>query len=142
MATYKDQIFKEGVQAGIEREIARIKAVEANTLPGHEKLIKDMIMDGKTTGAEAATAIIEAERKLKNTLLNQHQSDAPDPVMPASTDNEDVDTTTMSLEDKLKHQWEKDATVRAEYDNDFDVYVAAERAIAEGLVKISGRKGE
>lgn len=70
----------EGLQAGADAERARIRAVEAQALPGHEALIADMKFDGKTTGPEAAVRILAAEREKGGAMLAQLAADAPAPV--------------------------------------------------------------
>jgi len=66
----------EGAQA--ERE--RISAVRAQALPGHEALIEQFAFDGKTTGAEAAAAVLAAERALRDSQALALANDAPPPV--------------------------------------------------------------
>ena len=48
---------------GSANERARIADVRAQTMPGHEALIETLAADGKTTGAEAAMAVVAAEKK-------------------------------------------------------------------------------
>lgn len=53
---------------GAESERQRIAAVRARSLPGHEALIDRLAADGKTTGLEAADAVLAAE---KSNLANR-----------------------------------------------------------------------
>lgn len=53
----------EGETAGRTAETQRVSAVFANSLPGHEKLIQALALDGQTSGPEAAAQIIAAEKK-------------------------------------------------------------------------------
>jgi hypothetical protein len=78
----KDAGRTEGAAA--ERE--RIKAIEvqAEGMPGHEALVQEMKFDGKTTGPEAASRILEAEKKKKAARVVDIRADAPKPV-PAGT---------------------------------------------------------
>lgn len=69
--------------AGAERERARIQAVEAQTLPGHEALIAGLKFDGKTSGPEAAAAVLAAEREQRGKALANLGADAP-PVLRAA----------------------------------------------------------
>lgn len=57
-------IHAAGVAAGGAAERDRIQAVRAQALPGHEALIEKLAFDGKTTGPEAAVAVLGAERAL------------------------------------------------------------------------------
>ncbi len=66
----------EGLKAGAEAERERIKAVEAQSLAGHEGLIAAAKFDGKTTGPEAAVQIINAERALRGTKAAAIEADA------------------------------------------------------------------
>lgn len=52
-----------GKLEGQTAETQRVAAVFAVALPGHEKLIQTLALDGKTTGGEAAAQIIAAEKK-------------------------------------------------------------------------------
>jgi len=56
---------KEGVAA----EQARIKAVKAQTTPGHEALIETLMFDGETTGEQAAVKILAVEKRLRESKL-------------------------------------------------------------------------
>lgn len=53
----------EGYAEGHVAETQRVADVFAVALPGHEKLIQALAVDGKTTGGEAAAQIIAAEKK-------------------------------------------------------------------------------
>lgn len=53
----------QGYAEGVSAETERVKAVFANSLPGHGALIQELALDGKTTGPEAAAKIIAAEKK-------------------------------------------------------------------------------
>jgi capsid assembly protease len=53
----------EGYAEGHAAETKRVAEVFAVSLPGHEKLIQALAVDGKTTGGEAAAQIIAAEKK-------------------------------------------------------------------------------
>lgn len=50
---------------GAESERKRIADVRAQAIPGHEALIETLAADGKTTGPEAAMAIVAAEKTLR-----------------------------------------------------------------------------
>jgi ATP-dependent Clp protease protease subunit len=54
---------------GAKAERERIKGIEDNTLPGHEKLTAELKFDGKTSPAEAAVAILKAEKALGGRAL-------------------------------------------------------------------------
>lgn len=51
------------VAEGAAAERARIQSIEQVALPGHERLIARLKYDGKTTAAQAAQLMAEAERQ-------------------------------------------------------------------------------
>lgn len=65
---------------GVSAELARQKDVRAAALPGHEKLIEALAADGQTTGAEAAMAVLAAERGLRSAQQSARAADAPKPL--------------------------------------------------------------
>lgn len=68
---------------GAQAERDRIQAVRQQALPGHEALIEALAFDGKTTGPEAAAAVLAAEREARAAQARAHAADAPQAV-PAS----------------------------------------------------------
>lgn len=70
--------------AGAAAERQRISHVRAQALPGHESLIEALAFDGKTTGAEAAMAVLVAERARTASAAAAHAADAPAAVPHAS----------------------------------------------------------
>jgi len=76
---------------GATAELGRIRDVRAAALPGHEALIEALAFDGKTTGADAALAIIKAERESRTSHASARASDAVPAV--ASVETQTADTT-------------------------------------------------
>jgi signal peptide peptidase SppA len=68
------------VAEGAKAERERIQAVEAQTIPGHESLIAAMKFDGKSTGGDAAQAVLAAERKQRAAHATASAAEAPKPV--------------------------------------------------------------
>jgi type IV secretory pathway TrbL component len=75
-----DAAFAEGREAGASAENNRIKAVFAQALPGHDALIQTLAFDGKTTGPEAAAAILAAEKVTRDQIQVNLKADAPKPL--------------------------------------------------------------
>lgn len=71
------QIRSEALAEGATQERARIQAVRAQALPGHDALIETLAFDGKTTGPEAAAAVLAAERAVIQARTQAHANDAP-----------------------------------------------------------------
>lgn len=78
--TARDEGHKAGVEAGAKGERDRILGIEANALPGHEKLVAEMKADGKTTADQAAARIVAAERGSLEAAGKGLQADAPAPA--------------------------------------------------------------
>ena len=66
---------------GAESERQRIAAVRAQSMRGHEALIERLAADGRTTGPEAAVAVVAAEKALQANQAAVRQVEAP-PAVP------------------------------------------------------------
>lgn len=138
-------LLAEGRTAGATAERERIQAVEAQCLPGHEALIAGLKYDGKTTGPEAALAVLGAERQLRTTAAANLAADAPKPVAavaaPAVVPNaaaqaqaQDAAEAALPLEERCKARWDRDTAVRTEFGT-LAAYTAFTRAEESGRVK-------
>jgi signal peptide peptidase SppA len=69
---------------GASAERARIQAIEAQAIPGHEALIAALKYDGKSTAGDAAIAILAAEKQQRNAKAAALAADAPQalPLVP------------------------------------------------------------
>ncbi|WP_310601446.1 hypothetical protein [Desulfobulbus sp.] len=72
---------------GAQQERDRIAAVRAQSIPGHEDLVAKMELDGKSTGADAALAIVAAEKLARQQQGAQFLSGGPPAVIPAASDD-------------------------------------------------------
>jgi len=79
--------YEKGLADGKAAEVARIQGVKAQAMAGHEKLIEEMMFDGKTTGEQAAVKIVAAEKAVKDAALeamkNGMQASVPQVPPPA-----------------------------------------------------------
>ena len=80
LAEHHAPVFAAIRQQGAAAERERIQAVRAQLMPGHERLIESLAFDGKTTGPEAAVAVINAERAAADKRRAALASDTPPPV--------------------------------------------------------------
>jgi|TARA_Y100000310_G_scaffold194059_1_gene194051 signal peptide peptidase SppA len=107
----KEEALSDGFAKGKQDELDRIQAVQTQSLSGHEDLIESLKFDGKTTGPEAAVAVLEAEKrdgeKAKESLASGSIEALP-PVVDVSQD-EKTDYASMSVEDKAKAMWKDNA---------------------------------
>jgi capsid assembly protease len=127
---------------GANEECARIKAVKAVLLPGHEDLIERLMFDGQTTGPEAAALVIEAENGKRVLHLKAIKDDAPPPVAHAVAPGREAAAAAdaaLPLEERCKRTWDHDPNLRAEFGDRFESYLAFSRAEEKGSVKILRR---
>jgi capsid assembly protease len=87
LAQLQAEFSASATTAGAAEERARITAVRTQVLPGHEALIETLAFDGKTTGPEAAMAVLAAEKQHRTAAAAALASDAPQPLplTPAAT---------------------------------------------------------
>lgn len=80
------QVSAEFSALGATQERTRIQAVLAmgDGLPGHEKLLNGLAFDGKTTGPEAAQAVLVAEKATRSAAIAAHAADAPAAAKPSA----------------------------------------------------------
>src|SRR3989338_7616096 len=62
-------------EEGAKAETERVKSVKSQLIPGHEALIESLMLDGKTTGPEAAVAVLDAEKKLRVKAIEGFKAD-------------------------------------------------------------------
>lgn len=95
-------LLAEGEASGRAHEQARAAAVRAQHIPGHDALIERLAADGKTTGPDAAMAVLAAEKSLR-LAAQTAQAAAPPPVPAAlapdtATPAETFETKVAALE--------------------------------------------
>lgn len=120
-------IREEGLVAGraegalAERE--RIQAVEAQTLVGHEALIASLKFDGKTTGPEAAVAVLNAEREVAAKRKTDIYAGAPAPLphaaapvaAEAAAAAAKAGAGIPATEAAAQERWDADEAIRGEF---------------------------
>lgn len=93
-----DEGFNKGKQAGVEEgkklgadaERQRIQEVEAQSIPGHEAMINELRLDGKTTGAEAAVKVLAAEKAKTAQIAKDVKDEAPPAQQHAALGGDDI----------------------------------------------------
>jgi len=129
--------------AGAQAERDRIASVRAQSLPGHEKLIEQLATDGKTTGAEAAQAVLAAERSARLAHANAFAGDAPQPApassAPAVSAGAAAQDKSLPIEQRAKAEWDAKPEVRGEFAS-FESYLALRKAEESGRVRVLGKK--
>lgn len=130
-------LYAEIMKAGRGEELQRIKDVKEQLVPGHEALIDQFILDGHTTGAEAAKAIIKAEKELKEKGLSALNAAQPLPgATPPEPEGKKKVNPDAPIEERVKAEWDETPDVRKEFDNNYDVYLAFRKNEEAGNVRI------
>jgi hypothetical protein len=144
----KEAVKKEGAAA----ELARIKAVHAlgKKMPGHMATIEALMFDGKTTGPEAAMAIIEAEGGKREKHLADYKADGKDVLVPvvdgaaaeaaAEAAAKKPEDKTLPVEERAKAVWDASVEIRAEFSGKYETFLAYYKAEDAGTVKVIGKK--
>lgn len=104
------------VAEGAKAENDRIAGCEAASLPGHEAIVNSMKLDGKSTGADVALAIIAEEKKLRSSHLDAFKANAPAPLPHAAIDQVAAsDNSNLPLEERAKMDWDNKESIRKEF---------------------------
>ncbi len=85
LAQTNPALADELIQAGVAQEMERAVDVRAQLIPGHEALIEQMAADGQSTGADAAKAIVAAEKEVRASAQAAIMSETNQPVAAAET---------------------------------------------------------
>lgn len=140
LAQGKTEGVEAGIKAGAEKERDRIKAVEAQSLPGHEDLIASLKFDGVTTGEQAAVKVLAAEKALvtvkKDVYLSEHKQVVEQAVLTEEKKQAAASDKAPETDEEIKAAWDKDKALQAEFAGDFESYKAFTKASANGQVKI------
>jgi len=132
------------ITQGATTERERIKSVQAQALPGYDDLVAEMMYDGTTSGPEAAVRILQADKAARAGQAQAIRDDAAvlngaAPAAPAPAPQTQSDLSQLPLEDRCKAEYEKDATLRADFPTP-EAYIASERARTNGKLRIIGPK--
>jgi ClpP class serine protease len=128
-------ILNEGRTLGATAERERIQAVLAQALPGHETLVQGLAFDGKTTGPEAAVAVLTAERGTRKDTLQALLTESP-PPLPQPAGDPAKGESALPLEERCKAKWDRDPALRAEFGDSYATYLAYEKGITSGQVRV------
>lgn len=134
----KAESREEALVAGAQAETQRIKDIEALLIPGHEALVQTLKFDGKTTAAEAAIKLVQAEKGVQRATADALAADGVKPVAHAAAPAEGEEgggDGAPEGPDKWKAQYEKDSKLQAEFKT-FSAYEGYMRGVASGRVKI------
>lgn len=84
---------------GAQQERDRVADVRSQLIPGHEALISQMELDGKSTGSDAAKAIVAAEKLMRKQASQVLDDQANKPVPAGGDPNRTERATTMKRSD-------------------------------------------
>lgn len=126
------ELLEQIKKTGADAERSRIQEVLEVSIPGHEKVIAKLAFDGVTTGPQAAMIVLKAEKLARETLLKDHDKDAPLALkQPVPADDGKI-PENLKGEDRWKAEFEKSARLQEEFGT-VDIYIGAMKAdIARG----------
>jgi signal peptide peptidase SppA len=137
----------DGQKEGAEAERKRLTDMEALLIPGHESLLASCKADANCTAADFAMKQSVAEKTLRGKNLEMLKNDAVPPVKHDNAPEPGKDALDITgidpnlpLEEKAKAAWDKNPALREEFKDKFDAYLAFEKNVAAGRIKILGRK--
>lgn len=121
------ELLEQIKKTGADAERSRIQEVLEVAIPGHEKVIEKLAFDGVTTGPEAAMVILKAEKLARETLLKNHDADAPPALkQPAPSDTDKI-PENLKGEERWKAEFEKSSKLQEEFGT-ADIYIGAMKA--------------
>lgn len=124
---------------GAKAERDRLAGIDAVTLPGLEKIAAECKADADCTPEAAAVKMIGAAKDpgFKFLATQRANDDALPAIAPAAEPAAaEPAIETLPLKDRCEKQWKSDPSLRAEFDDDFEAYVAAEKALTSGNARI------
>jgi ATP-dependent Clp protease, protease subunit len=136
-----ETLFERGAAEGAKRERARITALLklADKVPGHTKLIRDAVADGKATEGTVAIQILHVDSAHRETTLQQRRAEAPKPVStarpPTDAQPSRVDESRLPLEERARLKWDRSPELRAEFGDVWERYLAYVKADEAGAIR-------
>lgn len=137
---------------GATAERERILGVQAQgaKLPGHAALIARLVDDGKSTAADAALALVEAEHATAERRREAIGADRLQPVDFAAAPSASADAgldqsaqasadANLPVEQRCEKAWNADPDLRSEFGT-LGAYVAYTKAIESGRARVLGKK--
>jgi len=128
---------------GAKAERERVAGIEAQSLPGHENLVAEMIADGTTTPDQAARRIIEAEKSTRSTQLQAIKDAEKDAkkidAAPIVGNEGEPNEAEGDTEASWKAAWASNEKLRSQYIDEAG-YLAFKHAEASGKVRILGAR--
>ena len=111
-------------QEGRTEERVRIQSIQAQTYPGQEAIVLAAMWDGKSQPGDVAMAINAANIESLKKAGDELSSDAPI-VVDEPSNNGELKQPKVKTEESLKKTWDKDAKLRAEFMDDFELCKAS-----------------
>lgn len=130
-------------EKGAKAERERIQGVFSLNKTGREKIVSELMFDGKSTKAEAAERILAADDEKKANLLKDLKADAGDIKVSQAEpgDQSATEDKTLPAEDRAKAHWDKSPELRAEFRDNFNAYVAYIKNVEAGNARILNKGG-
>lgn len=125
---------------GAKAERERIASCESVSMPGFEAIVNSMKLDGKSTGADVAMAIIAEQKKQQASHAKAFVDNAPAVIASAPVTGFEVsaqDNKDLPIEERAKAKWDATPALRNEYAS-FKGFLAVMKKEESGKLRISG----
>jgi len=135
----------EGLTEGATTERDRLMAMDDNLIEGHEELLAACKKDPNCTVNEFLRKQTQAEKKLRSEELTKLRNDAISPVPHAAppipgADGGDSALDSLPIEQRAQTEWDRNPSLRHEFGDNYGAYLAFQKNVAAGRIKILGRK--
>lgn len=120
-------------------ERTRVLGVQGAAIPGHDKLVAQLIDEGVSIEA-ASLRILQAEKASMQGRADAMRADAPAPVAHATApaDEDAGADDDLPVEERAKADWDKSKSLRAEFGT-LGAYTAYLKATANGRARVLGK---
>lgn len=142
----QEQGYGKGVEAGAKAERERIQGVFSTNRAGREKLVAELMFDGKSTKSDAAEKILAAADLKRASMLSDIKADA-EAVKVSAVDSAAAEAAasavdqSLPVEERAKAEWDRNADIRGEFRDNYNAYLAFMKNTEAGRARIYNGKG-
>lgn len=132
---------KAGFEKGAKSERERILAIEEAALLGHDDLVLKAKQDGNMTAEKLALQIVAREKQrgtsyLANVKEAEKEMPKVEPNVEMNARSKPKINDNAPLEDRAKAEWQDDPSLRSEFGDDYDSFLAYKKAHETNQIKI------
>ena len=135
----------EGLIEGATAERERVLGMDEVLIPGHEDLLAECRRDPKCSVADFLERQAKAEQRIRQDELAKITQAAIPPVAHATAPTPGTDAggsaeDSLPIEQRAKLEWDRSPEIRKEFGENFDAWLAFQKNVAAGRIRIFGRR--